>query len=92
MISEQASLVCEQIGAAVAFADSEEDLRIEVEKAIEVFRKDADLPQLKGDYEVTIATSRADGLTSLSSTKSTRCCRRTTGTPMRYWTSSFRPS
>ena len=30
------------------------NLRIEVEKAIEVFRKDADLPQLKGHHEVTI--------------------------------------
>ena len=34
MISEQASIVCGQIGAAVAFADSEKDLRKEVEKAI----------------------------------------------------------
>ena len=39
IISEQASIVCEQIEAAVAFADSEEDLRIEVEKAIEVSEK-----------------------------------------------------
>ena len=42
MISEQASIVCEQIGAAIALADSEKDLRIEVEKAIEVLGKDAD--------------------------------------------------
>ncbi len=58
MICEQASIVCEQIGAAIAFADSEEDLRIEVEKAIEVLGKDADLHQLKGHPEVTIGKRR----------------------------------
>jgi len=62
IISEQASIVCEQIEAAVAFADSEEDLRIEVEKAIEVFRKEADLPELKGHHEVTIGKGRADSV------------------------------
>ena len=62
IISEQALIVCEQIEAAVAFADSEEDLRIEVERAIEVFRKDADLPQLKGHHEVTIGKRRADSV------------------------------
>ena len=41
IITEHAPIVCEQIEAAVAFADSEEDLRIEFEKAIEVFRKEA---------------------------------------------------
>ena len=46
IITEQAPIVCEQIEAAVSFADSEEDLRIECEKAIEVFRKEADLPEL----------------------------------------------
>jgi len=35
IISEPASIVCKQIEAAVAFADSEEDLRVGVEKAIE---------------------------------------------------------
>jgi hypothetical protein len=62
IISEQASIVCEQIEAAVAFAESEEDLRIEVEKAIEVFRKEADLPELKGHHEVTIGKGRADSV------------------------------
>ena len=46
MICETGIDLCEQI-EAVAFADSEEDLRIEVEKAIEVFRKDADLLNTK---------------------------------------------
>ena len=50
--TEQASIVCEQIEAAVSFAESEEDLRIEFEKAIEVFRKEADLPELKGHHGV----------------------------------------
>ena len=62
IISEQSSIVCEQIEAAVSFADSEEDLRIEVEKAIEVFRKEADLPELKGHHEVTIGKGRADSV------------------------------
>ncbi len=62
IITEQASIVCEQIEAAVAFADSEEDLRVEVEKAIEVFRKEADLPELKGHHEVTIGKGRADSV------------------------------
>jgi SAM-dependent methyltransferase len=62
IIAEQAPIVCEQIEAAVAFADSEEDLRIECEKAIEVFRKEADLPELKGHHEVTIGKGRADSV------------------------------
>jgi len=62
IITEQAPIVCEQIEAAVAFADSEEDLRIECEKAIEVFRKEADLPELKGHHEVTIGKGRADSV------------------------------
>ena len=62
IISEQAPIVCEQIEAAVSFADSEEDLRIECEKAIEVFRKEADLPELKGHHEVTIGKGRADSV------------------------------
>jgi len=62
IITEQASIVCEQIEAAVSFAESEEDLRIEFEKAIEVFRKEADLPELKGHHEVTIGKGRADSV------------------------------
>ena len=62
IIAEQAPIVCEQIEAAVSFADSEEDLRIEFEKAIEVFRKEADLPELKGHHEVTIGKGRADSV------------------------------
>ena len=62
IITEQASIVCEQIEAAVSFAESEEDLRIEFEKAIEVFRKEADLPELKGHHEVTIGRGRADSV------------------------------
>lgn len=62
IITEQAPIVCEQVEAAVSFADSEEDLRIEFEKAIEVFRKEADLPELKGHHEVTIGKGRADSV------------------------------
>jgi len=62
IITEQAPIVCEQIERAVEFADSEEDLRIECEKAIEVFRKEADLPELKGHHEVTIGKGRADSV------------------------------
>ncbi len=62
IIAEQAPIVCEQIEAAVSFADSEEDLRIELEKAIEVFQKEADLPELKGHHEVTIGKGRADSV------------------------------
>ncbi len=35
IIAEKAPIVCEQIETAVSFAESEEDLRIEFEKAIE---------------------------------------------------------
>ena len=62
IITEQAPIVYEQIERAVDFADSEEDLRIEFEKAIEVFRKEADLPELKGHHEVTIGKGRADSV------------------------------
>ncbi len=62
IISEQALIVCQQIETAVAFAESEEDLRIEIEKSIEVFRKEADLPELKGHHEVTIGKGRADSV------------------------------
>jgi len=62
IIAEQAPIVCEQIETAVSFAESEEDLRIEFEKAIEVFRREADLPELKGHHEVTIGKGRADSV------------------------------
>lgn len=61
IISEQASIVCEQIEAAVAFADSEGDLRIGVEEAIEVSQRGS-LPELKGHHEVTIGKGRADSV------------------------------
>jgi len=62
IIAEQAPIVREQIETAVSFAESEEYLRIEFKRAIEVFRKEADLPKLKGHHEVTIGKGRVDSV------------------------------
>lgn len=62
IITEQAPIVCEQIEAATAFAESEMDLQIEVEKALEVFRKEANLPELKGHHNVTIGEGHPDSV------------------------------
>ncbi len=62
IITEQAPIVCEQIEAATAFAESEMDLQIEMAKALEVFCKEAGLPELKGHHNATIGTGHPDSV------------------------------
>jgi type I restriction-modification system DNA methylase subunit len=62
IIKMQAQAVSSQIKATVSWAESEEDLRIETEKILEGFKKQARLKNLKGHHEVTIGRGRADSV------------------------------
>ncbi len=62
VIRQQSPIVAEQIKSASQWAESEEDLRIETEKILYEFKKQAKLPDLKGHHEVTIGKGRADSV------------------------------
>ena len=62
IIKEQSKIVSEQLEPIANWAESEEDLRIETEKILEVFKKEAKIEHLKGYHEVTIGKGRADSV------------------------------
>lgn len=62
IVKTQSRLVTTQIKEAVTWAASEEDLRVETEKILEEFKKQAKLKNLKGHHEVTIGRGRADSV------------------------------
>ncbi len=62
IITEQAPIVCEQIEAATAFAESEMDLQFEMANALEVFCKEAGFPELKGHHNITVGEGHPDSV------------------------------
>ncbi len=61
-LRRQAPIVAQQITQAANWAESEEDLRIETEKALDLFKREAKISELKGHHEVTIGKGRADSV------------------------------
>ncbi len=61
LIQNQAVIVADQIRQAADWAESEEDLRIEVEKALEQLKREAGI-DLRGRHEVTLGTGRPDSV------------------------------
>lgn len=61
IITKQSNMVADQIKHAAKWAYSEEDLRIEVEKALEPFKREVKIP-LEGRHEHTVGKGRADSI------------------------------
>lgn len=62
LVAKQSVIVADQIKAATDWADSEMDLHIEVERALEGFKKEAKIKFLKGRHNHTIGTGRPDSV------------------------------
>ncbi|HKJ67357.1 MAG TPA: hypothetical protein VKA68_05335, partial [bacterium] len=62
VVRQQSEVVSDQIQELSGWAESEEDLRIETEKVLGEFKREAKLPELRGRHEVTIGKGRADSV------------------------------
>jgi hypothetical protein len=63
LISKKAAEFADQIKAAAAMADKEEEIRIESEKQLAFIQKDAGI-KLEGKHEFTVASGRVDSVYS----------------------------
>src|ERR1700693_3240612 len=63
LISKKAVEYADQIKAAAAMADKEEEIRIESEKQLAFIQKDAGI-KLEGKHEYTVASGRIDSVYS----------------------------
>lgn len=63
LIAKKAAECADQIRAAAAMADNEEEIRIESEKQLAFIQKEAGI-KLEGKYEVTVASGRVDAVYS----------------------------
>jgi hypothetical protein len=63
LISKKAAEFADQIKAAAAMADNEEEIRIESEKQLAFIQKDAGI-KLEGKHEFTVASGRVDSVYS----------------------------
>jgi len=63
LISNKAAEFADQIKAAAAMADKEEEIRIESEKQLAFIQKDAGI-KLEGRHELTVASGREDSVYS----------------------------
>jgi hypothetical protein len=61
LISKKAEEFADQVRAAAAMADKEEEIRIEVEKQLAFVQKEAGV-KLQGKHEFTVASGRVDSV------------------------------
>jgi hypothetical protein len=86
LISKKAAEFADQVRAAAAIADKEEEIRIAVERQLAFVEREAGV-KLEGKHEFTVASGRTDSVMLKSSSTRRYSCRRRIGRRTRFWRS-----